>query len=66
MHPRTEHLLTLRDGGPVAVDVREHVAVCMQCGLEKTKGNASQPKVWSMYRERLHGCCAPVCGDVTG
>jgi len=31
MHPRTEHLLTLRDGGPVAVDVREHVAGCMQC-----------------------------------
>ena len=31
MHPRTEHLLTLRDGGPVALDVREHVTNCAQC-----------------------------------
>jgi hypothetical protein len=45
---------------------RSRGSLRMQCGPEKTKGNASQPKVWSMYRERLHGCCAPVCGDVTG
>jgi hypothetical protein len=31
MHPRTEHLLTLRDGGLVAADVREHVTGCAQC-----------------------------------
>src|ERR1700733_2410207 len=26
----------------------------MQCGREKTKSNASQPKEWPMYRENLH------------
>ena len=31
MHPRIEHLLSLRDGEPVDPDVREHVAQCRAC-----------------------------------
>ena len=31
MHPRIEHLLSIRDGEPVAADVREHVVHCRAC-----------------------------------
>lgn len=31
MHPRIEHLLSLRDGEPVGADVLEHVAQCRAC-----------------------------------
>lgn len=33
MHPRIEHLLSLRDGEPVAADVRDHVAHCRSCAV---------------------------------
>ena len=37
MHPRTEHLLSLRDGEPVGADVREHVAGCSRCTSQITE-----------------------------
>jgi hypothetical protein len=37
MHPRTEHLLSLRDREPVGADVREHVAGCSRCTSQITE-----------------------------
>lgn len=34
MHARIEHLLSLRDGEPVAADVAEHVKLCPMCSGE--------------------------------
>jgi hypothetical protein len=34
MHTRLDQLLSLRDGAPVALEVREHVRVCTQCARE--------------------------------
>jgi len=34
MHARIEHLLSLRDGEPVAADVAEHVRACPICAAE--------------------------------
>jgi hypothetical protein len=34
MHARIEHLLSLRDGEPVAADVSEHVQTCPSCSGE--------------------------------
>lgn len=32
MHARLDELLSLRDGAPVAADIREHVRACAECG----------------------------------
>lgn len=40
MHPRLEHLLSLRDGEPVDARVRDHVAACAECA-ETLRGVAA-------------------------
>lgn len=58
MHPRIEHLLSLRDGEPVAAGVSEHVAQCRTCSRALQDANG--------LRERLRALpsvpAAPAAG----
>ena len=58
MHARIEQLLSLRDGEPVDLAVREHVAACPKCTKSLTE-------LGSM-RERLQALREPAraCGDI--
>jgi hypothetical protein len=65
MHPRFEHLLNLRDGAPVDVAVRDHVAACagctgalrdaaaLQAQLSTLPLAPSRPDGWSDVQRRL-------------
>ena len=65
MHPRIEHLLSLRDGEPVGADVREHVAQCRDCAaaladavsvreqLQKLPAAPAAPGGWDAVRQKM-------------
>lgn len=48
MHPRTEHLLSLRDGEPVAAEVREHVAQCRACALALQEARSARAQLHAL------------------
>jgi hypothetical protein len=70
MHARIEHLLSLRDGEPVAADVREHVAHCRACAaalqdaigvgerLRALPVAAAAPHGWEAVRQKMAGRAA--------
>ncbi|HEX9207924.1 MAG TPA: hypothetical protein VF851_06790 [Steroidobacteraceae bacterium] len=65
MHPRIEHLLSLRDGEPVAVEVPGHVAHCQPCAatlqdlsglrerLQQLPAAPAVPGGWDAVRRRM-------------
>lgn len=57
MHARIDQLLSLRDGAPVEVVVRDHVAACRECGTELDRLAA--------VRERLRAL-PPLAGASAG
>lgn len=48
MHARIEHLLSLRDGEPVAVEVSEHVRLCSICAGELQRLSALRVKMQAL------------------
>ncbi|WP_129774837.1 hypothetical protein [Peristeroidobacter soli] len=48
MHARIEHLLSLRDGEPVAADVAEHVRVCPICSGELQRLSAIRAEMQAL------------------
>lgn len=67
MHARIDHLLSIRDGEPVAADVHEHVVQCRDCAaaLQDVAGMREQlrslpvapaePAGWEAVRRRMAG-----------
>ena len=67
MHARIEHLLSIRDGVPVAADVHEHVVHCRACAAalqdvagirEQLRGlpvAPAEPAGWEAVRQRMAG-----------
>lgn len=48
MHARIEHLLSLRDGEPVAADVSEHVKLCPICSTELQRLSAFRSEMQAL------------------
>src|SRR5262249_55894200 len=48
MHARIEHLLSLRDGEPVAADVSEHVKACPICSGELQRLSAIRAEMQAL------------------
>jgi hypothetical protein len=48
MHARLEQLLSLRDGEPVDVSIREHVATCASCAAELSRIATTREQLLSL------------------